>query len=73
MRVDEFHTFDENDISKPSRAKRGLIGLSGNVAGHNLTICKPYVAAPELTLVPREGKEKADGEQAEQEAAPTGQ
>lgn len=28
---DEFHTFDEDD----------LIPLSGNVAGHNLIICKP--------------------------------
>jgi predicted nucleic acid-binding protein len=30
-KVDEFHTFDEND----------LIPLSGNVAGHRLIICKP--------------------------------
>jgi predicted nucleic acid-binding protein len=29
--VDEFHTFDEDD----------LISKNGNVAGHNLTICKP--------------------------------
>lgn len=29
--VDEFHTFDEDD----------LIPLSGNVAGHKLIICKP--------------------------------
>jgi len=35
--VDEFHTFDEKD--KPD--SRGLIPLSGNVAGYNLIICKP--------------------------------
>ena len=29
--VDEFHTFDEDD----------LIPLSGNVAGHKLIVCKP--------------------------------
>jgi hypothetical protein len=31
VHVDEFHTFDEDD----------LITKSGNVAGHNLVICKP--------------------------------
>jgi predicted nucleic acid-binding protein len=37
-KVDAFYTFD--------RGKRGGIGLlsiSGNVAGHNLTICKPLL------------------------------
>jgi hypothetical protein len=47
----EFLTFDENDIRKPSRAKRGLIPLSGNVAGHRLTISKPVATAPRLRLV----------------------
>ncbi len=32
--VNQFHTFD-------GQRKRGLLRLSGNVAGHNLTICKP--------------------------------
>ena len=35
----EFHTFDEND--KPKQNALGLIPLNGNVAGHNLKICKP--------------------------------
>jgi predicted nucleic acid-binding protein len=34
--VDQFHTFD-------GKRKRGLLRLSNNVAGHNLTICKPQV------------------------------
>jgi predicted nucleic acid-binding protein len=38
-RVDEFHTFDDE-----------LISLSGNVAGHNLKICKPSVRDPQLDL-----------------------
>lgn len=38
-RVDEFHTFDELD--KRGRKELGLIPLSGNVAEHNLKICKP--------------------------------
>jgi transposase-like protein len=40
-RADEFHTFDET-----------LIALSGNVAGHKLTICKPIAKNPELDLNP---------------------
>lgn len=35
----EFHTFDETD--KPKHNALGLIQLSGDVAGHNLKICKP--------------------------------
>jgi predicted nucleic acid-binding protein len=42
-RADEFHTFDEDD----------LIPLSGNVAGHRLTICMPKAKSPELDLRPR--------------------
>jgi predicted nucleic acid-binding protein len=38
-RADEFHTFDEQ-----------LIGLSGNVAGHRLVICKPVARSPQLDL-----------------------
>ena len=38
--VKEFHTFDERDDPKKRRA---LIPLSGNVAGHNLIICKPPI------------------------------
>lgn len=40
-RADEFHTFDEK-----------LIGLSGNVAGHRLVICKPVARNPQLDLKP---------------------
>jgi predicted nucleic acid-binding protein len=43
-RANEFHTFDEDD----------LIPLSGNVAGHRLTICKPKARNPELDLRPRQ-------------------
>jgi predicted nucleic acid-binding protein len=38
-RADEFHTFDEQ-----------LIGLSGNVAGNRLVICKPVARSPQLDL-----------------------
>lgn len=48
---DEFLTFDENDCTKPSKARRALIPLNGNVAGHKLTICKPVAKAPKLRLV----------------------
>ena len=34
-----FHTFD-----KGGKGGRGLLGLSGNVAGHPLVICKPPLA-----------------------------
>jgi len=36
----ELHTFDERNDPKKRRA---LIPLSGNVAGHNLMICKPPI------------------------------
>ena len=45
-RADEFHTFDKRD----SRNNLGLLPLTGNVAGHNLTICKPIARNPELDL-----------------------
>jgi predicted nucleic acid-binding protein len=38
-KADEFHTFDEFD-NRPYKWL-ALIPLSGNVAGHKLTICKP--------------------------------
>jgi predicted nucleic acid-binding protein len=41
--VDEFITFDERDSKRPSRAKRGILPLDGNVAGHKLSIKKPSV------------------------------
>lgn len=37
--ADEFHSFDEKD----NKNTLGLLPLSGNVAGANLTICKPYM------------------------------
>ncbi len=42
--ADEFHTFDEYNTNK----RRALIPLNGNVAGHNLIICKPSL--PQLSL-----------------------
>ena len=45
-RADEFHTFDESN----GRNSLGLLPLTGNVAGHNLTICKPIASNPELDL-----------------------
>ena len=45
-RADKFHTFDESN----GRNSLGLLPLSGNVAGHNLTICKPIASNPELDL-----------------------
>lgn len=54
-----FHTFDEKDVRKPSKAQRGLIGLSGNVAGYALTIRKPQAIQPRLQLVqPKPENEK---------------
>jgi predicted nucleic acid-binding protein len=46
-RADEFHTFDAGGQSTKSL---GLIGLSGNIAGHKLIICKPEAKNPELDL-----------------------
>lgn len=45
-RADEFHTFDDGKNSKAL----GLLGLSGNVAGHKLTICKPEARNPGFDL-----------------------
>lgn len=39
FKVDEFHTLDGKD----KKNHLGLLPLSGNVAGKNLKICKPYV------------------------------
>lgn len=36
-KADEFHTFDK----KGRKGTLGLLPLNGNVAGHQLTICKP--------------------------------
>jgi hypothetical protein len=36
IEVNQFHTFD-------GQRKRGLLRLSGNIAGHNLMICNPQV------------------------------
>jgi predicted nucleic acid-binding protein len=45
-RVTEFHTFDDGGKGK----SLGLLPLSGNVAGHKLTICKPQAKNPSLDL-----------------------
>jgi predicted nucleic acid-binding protein len=44
FRAAEFHTFDHDGDAR----NLGLLPLSGNVAGHRLTICKPQ--AKNLTL-----------------------
>lgn len=49
-RAAEFHTFD--DGKSGSSKNLGLLGLSGNVAGHRLTICKPQARNPGLDLRP---------------------
>ncbi len=46
-RADEFHTFDDGGSSSKSI---GLLGLSDNVGGHKLTICKPVAKNPSLDL-----------------------
>lgn len=46
-RVAEFHTFDDGGSSSKSI---GLLGLSGNVGGHRLTVCKPQAKSPQLDL-----------------------
>lgn len=45
-RVDEFHTFDRRNRANTL----GLLPLSGNVGGNDLTICKPVARNPELDL-----------------------
>jgi predicted nucleic acid-binding protein len=44
--VDAFYTFDDGRGKK----ERGLLELSGNVAGHNLLICKPPFTEMRLFL-----------------------
>lgn len=52
--VTVFHTLDGS-----GRKKKGkLLPLNGNVAGHSLTIERPYKAQLSLNLVPVEPKEK---------------
>ncbi|MEP9348301.1 PIN domain-containing protein [Xanthobacter sp. KR7-225] len=46
-RATEFHTFDDGGSGSKSI---GLLGLSGNVGGHRLTICKPQAKNPQLDL-----------------------
>jgi predicted nucleic acid-binding protein len=45
-RAAELNTFDASN----ARNTLGLLPLSGNVAGHALTICKPVARNPELDL-----------------------
>jgi predicted nucleic acid-binding protein len=45
-RASEFHTFDNDGDAR----HLGLLPLSGNVAGHKLTICKPKAKNPGLDL-----------------------
>ena len=45
-RATEFNTFDGSN----GRNTLGLLPLSGNVAGHELKLCKPVARSPELDL-----------------------
>lgn len=45
----EMHTFDDG---KSSPKSLGLLALSGNVAGHDLTICKPRAAQLRIDFLP---------------------
>ena len=51
-KVDAFYTFD--DGKKPNREdggkSRSLLSISGNVAGHDLTVCKPPYTHMKLDL-----------------------
>ncbi len=47
-RASEFHTFDEKVGTRDKTL--GLLPLSGNVGGHNLTICKPPEASGTRSL-----------------------
>jgi len=47
-RASEFQTFDEHDDRKYQCL--GLLRLNGNVAGHNLMVCKPSTVQLELAL-----------------------
>lgn len=47
-RASEFQTFDNRDDKRYKCL--GLLPLNGDVAGHNLTICKPSTAQLELSL-----------------------
>lgn len=68
--VDEFVTFDSRDVKKPSKAKRGILPLSRNVAGFRLQITKPVAQNSELALVlPIEGKKAEDKKDREREDA----
>lgn len=58
--VHEFITFDSRDVKKPSKAKRGILPLSGNVAGHRLLIAKPVAKEPELGLTLPHGASEAE-------------
>jgi predicted nucleic acid-binding protein len=58
-----FHTLDENDSRKPGRPKRGLLGLSGNVAGYALTIRKPQAIQARLKLVQPVQRIREDGDE----------
>jgi len=59
-KLDAFYTFDEG--KKPNREdggrSRSLLSLSGNVGGHNLTVCKPPCPAQRSLDL----KEKSDKE-----------
>jgi hypothetical protein len=50
FKADRFMTFDERDQKKSRKARRGLVNLSGNVAGHPLRIEKPLLKNPQMPL-----------------------
>lgn len=58
-RATEFHTFDDGNSG--SSKNLGLLGLSGNVGGHRLTICKPQARNPGLDLRPPKKPQPSNG------------
>lgn len=60
--LDAFYTFDTG--RKPNREdggrSRSLLSLSGNVAGHDLTVCKPPCVEPKLDFESDEGDDEEE-------------
>lgn len=59
-RATEFHTFDDGKSGSGVKSL-GLLGLSGNVGGHRLTICKPQARNPGLDLRPPKKSPPSNG------------
>ncbi len=62
-KVNEFVTLDVRDSKKPSRRKRGILPLSGNVAGFNLVVSKPTMLKKQIPLPLPARPDVTNGEQ----------